>query len=67
MYAQIRHMRVKAAERRTVPGRGDYYDVELTDGKNELYLNDVGISAGPIRVGGLFRVTVEPMNEARAR
>jgi len=66
VYTQIRHMRIEAARRRkgvSKIGNDDWYDIELADGKNEFYLNDVSITAGPIRVGGLFKITIEPITE----
>ena len=63
MYAQVRHMRIVAAKRRkgsSSIGDSDWYDVELTDSRNILYLNDVAINAGPVRVGQVYKVTVEP-------
>ena len=70
MYAQVRNMRIVAAKRRkgaSSVGDDDWYDVELTDSKNILYLNDVAISAGPVRVGSVMRVTIEPVNPATGR
>ena len=62
MYTQVRNMQIKMAEHRHIPNQmGDHYDVELTDGISMVYLNDVSLSAGPIRVGGLFKITIEPI------
>jgi len=65
MYTQTRNMRIRMAGHCHIPNRmSDHYDVELTDGTNMLYLNDVSLSAGPIKVGGLFKVTIEPLTGA---
>jgi hypothetical protein len=44
--------------------RGERFVVDLDDGKNTLRLYDVVPSAGPVKVGMIMRVTVEPLKEA---
>lgn len=68
MYAQVRNMRVISATFcRDDEGHGDRYVVDLDDGKNTVHLYDVAISAGPVKVGNIMRVTIEPVNPATGR
>jgi len=68
VYAQVRHMRITSATLcRNDDSTQERFCVDLDDGKNTLHLYDVGLSAGPVKVGNVMRVTVEPVNEMTGR
>jgi hypothetical protein len=68
VYAQVRHMRIISASLILFDVQTrDRYEVHLSDGINNLSLVDVGRSAGPVKVGNVMRVTIEPVNEMTGR
>jgi hypothetical protein len=53
-------MRVVAARLHENAGKQKYYHVELTDGRNVFYLDDVAYFAGPIEVDSIVIVNITP-------